>query len=67
MEYYNLQKVKDEWGTKPCEHPSLEKIFYTGAFLTTYCCSSCGKEFTIAQKMEMDELRKAASKQVASQ
>jgi len=62
MEYYNLQKVRDEWGLKPCEHPSFEKIFYTGAFLTVYCCSACGKEFTISQKMEIDELRKVAAR-----
>ena len=62
MEYYNLQKVRDEWGSKPCNHPAFEKIFYTGAFLTVYCCSVCGKEFTIAQKMEIDELRKDAAK-----
>ena len=58
MEYYALQKLKDEWGNKPCDHPRLEKIFYTGAFLTTYCCTQCGKEFTIAQKLERDETEK---------
>jgi hypothetical protein len=58
MEYYNLQKLIGEWGNKPCEHPSFEKVYYAGAFLTVYCCTSCGKEFTIAQKMEIDEIRK---------
>jgi hypothetical protein len=61
MEYYNLQKVRDAWGSKPCDHPSFEKIYYTGAFLTVYCCSVCGKEFTIAQKMGIDEQRKEAA------
>jgi hypothetical protein len=60
MEYYNLEKIRENWGDKPCEHPSLEKVFYTGAFLTVYCCTSCGKEFTISQKLEMDETRKAS-------
>jgi hypothetical protein len=58
MEYYIAQKVKDSWGDKPCDHPHLEKEYYTGAFLTNYVCIRCGKEFTIAQKMEMDEVRK---------
>ena len=58
MEYVDLQNLKEQWGEKPCEHPSFEKIYYTGAFLTVYCCTRCGKEFTIAQKMEIDEIRK---------
>ncbi len=59
MEYYATQKIKDDWGDKPCEHPKLEKVFYTGAFLTVYGCTQCGREFTIAQKLEMDEIRKS--------
>ncbi len=58
MEYYTAQKVKDAWGKKPCDHPHIEKEYYSGAFLTNYICVQCGKEFTIAQKMEMDEERK---------
>ena len=58
MEYYNSQKLIEEWGKKPCEHPAFERIYYAGAFLTVYCCSMCGKEFTISQKMEIDETRK---------
>jgi hypothetical protein len=58
MEYYDALKVKDAWGDKPCIHPHLEKEYYTGAFLTNYVCVQCGKEFTIAQKLEMDEERK---------
>jgi hypothetical protein len=58
MEYLDALKVKDAWGDKPCTHPRLEKEYYTGAFLTNYVCVQCGKEFTIAQKLEMDEERK---------
>jgi len=58
MEYVTAQKVKDSWGKKPCDHPTLEKEYYVGAFLINYVCTQCGKEFTIAQKFEMDEARK---------
>jgi hypothetical protein len=58
MEYYVAQKVKNDWGDKSCIHPRVEKEYYTGAFLTNYVCVQCGKEFTIAQKLEMDEKRK---------
>jgi hypothetical protein len=58
MEYYISQKIKEEWGKKSCQHPSFEKVYYTGAYLTVYCCTTCGTEFTIAQKLEIDEKRK---------
>jgi hypothetical protein len=61
MEYVVAQKVKEQWGDKPCDHPVLEKEYYTGAFLTNYVCTQCGREFTIPQKMEMYQERKKAS------
>ena len=62
MEYNYSLKLKEEWGDKPCDHPSFQRLYYTGAFLTVYCCTQCGKEFTIAQKLEIDEIRKAGKK-----
>jgi len=61
MEYYAVQKLKDSWENKPCEHPQLEKVFYTGAFLINYACTKCGEEFTIAQKLELDQIRKSSA------
>ena len=58
MEYNVAQKLKDSWGEKPCSHSRLEKEYYTGAYLTNYVCTTCGKEFTIPQKLEMDEERR---------
>jgi len=58
MEYYQAQKLKEDWGKKPCDHPSLEKLYYTGAFLINYSCTQCGADFSIAQKLEMDKMRK---------
>jgi len=58
MEYLFVQKVKEAWGKKPCDHPRLEKEFYVGAFLINWVCTQCGKEFTISQKLEMDQDRK---------
>lgn len=58
MEYYPAQKVKELWGKKPCDHPNIEREYYAGAFLTNYICTQCGEEFTIAEKLEIDEERK---------
>ena len=60
MEFYDSQKLKAEWGDKPCDHVHLEKMYYVGAFLIVYGCKQCGAEFTIAQKLEMDLVKKEA-------
>lgn len=59
MEYSVAQKVKEAWGAKPCNHPHLEKEYYVGAFLVNWVCTQCGKEFKIADKLEMDQKRKS--------
>lgn len=59
MEYYDALKVKESWGEKTCDHPHLEKEYYSGAFLTNWVCTQCGREFTIPQKLEMDGKRKS--------
>lgn len=61
MEYYESLKIREKWGNKPCDHEHLEKLYYAGAFLTVYACSNCAMEFTIAQKLEMDENKKRES------
>ena len=58
MEYYTALKLKESWGNKPCNHPAFEKVYYTGAFLINFACTACGREFTIAQKLSIDEERK---------
>lgn len=62
MEYYATLKIREEWRDKPCDHPRLEKIYYSGAFLISYACVKCGHEFTIAQKMQLFEERETALK-----
>jgi hypothetical protein len=59
MEYLKALKLKEEWGNKPCDHPKLEKVYYSGAFLINYACTTCGADLTIAQKLEIDNARKA--------
>jgi hypothetical protein len=64
MEYPVAQELKEKWGKKPCDHPHFEKVYYAGAFLINYACTQCGTDFTIAQKLEIDELRKKGLKRV---
>ncbi|MCX6335183.1 MAG: hypothetical protein NT092_12940 [Bacteroidia bacterium] len=58
MEYNEAQKLKEEWDNRQCDHPGFEKVYYKGAFLLNYVCTICGAEFTIGQKMEIEEIRK---------
>lgn len=58
MEYNTALKLREERGDKPCDHPKFEKLYFTGAFLLSYVCTECGAEFTTAQKLEIDEVRK---------
>jgi hypothetical protein len=51
-------EIKRRMGDIPCDHPRFEKVYFTGAFLLNYACTQCGKDFTIAQKLEIDEMRK---------
>jgi hypothetical protein len=62
MEYNDAQKLKESWGNKPCDHPGFEKEYYVGAFLINWVCTQCGKEFTIAQKLELESERKISVK-----
>jgi hypothetical protein len=64
MEYSVAQKLKDSWGKEPCEHPHIEKEYYAGAFLINYVCTQCGEEFTIAEKYELEDTRKAENKEI---
>ena len=67
MEYSEALKLRESWGDKPCDHPHLEKMYYSGAFLTVYGCKQCGAEVSIAYKLEKDLMQKAASKTPGNQ
>ena len=62
MEYNTALMLKDSWGKKTCDHPDFEKVFYNGAFLINYVCTICGTDFTIAEKMTIEEIRKNREK-----
>jgi hypothetical protein len=65
MEYQAVQKQKEAWENKPCDHPHLEKEYYSGCFLINYVCTQCGKEFSIPEKLDMDQQRKHIKKVTA--
>ena len=62
MEFGTSQKLKEAWGKKECSHPAFEKVYYTGCYLINYSCTTCGADFTISQKLEIDEERNSQKK-----
>lgn len=57
MEYSTAVALREDWGEKPCDHEHLEKETYVGTYLVTWVCPHCGREFKIAEKLEMDMKR----------
>lgn len=59
MEYQISKKVREEWGSKPCNHPKIEKEYYADTHTLDYVCVQCGKEFTVLEMLEArDNLRR---------
>ena len=67
MEFYQSQKLKEKWESKPCDHPNVEKVFYAGAFILNYSCTMCGTDFTVAEKLELETRHKDRQKQIMNE
>lgn len=50
MQHDKAKYLREDWGDKPCEHPSFEKEYYLGADTSDFVCSTCGAEFTREEK-----------------
>ena len=58
-----MQKKKaallmQEWGDKPCEHPTFAKEYDLGERTGNLVCKTCGKTFTFREKAEIIASRK---------
>lgn len=54
MQSRDLEKLIKEWGDKPCEHPSIEKLYDLGSH-DGYVCSQCGKFYLNKQEYYEDK------------
>ena len=43
MQLEKAQKLKAEWGNKPCEHSDLAKEYHLGAATGDFVCTTCGE------------------------
>lgn len=58
MQHEEAKRLKEAWGNKHCDHPSFEKEYYLGADTMDFVCSTCGADFTRAEKEKIEADRK---------
>jgi transposase-like protein len=51
--------LRQEWGDKPCEHPTFAKEYDLGERTGNFVCKTCGKTFTFREKAEIIASRKS--------
>ena len=61
MQHEAAKILREDWGDKHCDHPSLEKEYFLGTDTMDFVCSTCGKEFTRTEKELLESLRKRDS------
>ena len=66
MDIKKGQRLREEWGDKPCDHPNFEKetqgapisgLRYVESKTGDYICTQCGETFTKAEKDEIEANR----------
>lgn len=43
MQSKNAKKLREKWGGKPCDHPTIVKLYDLGSH-DGYVCTQCGEE-----------------------
>lgn len=56
MEHLIAKKFREDWGSKPCDHPKIEKEYFADTHTLDYVCSQCGKEFTVLEMLEAKDI-----------
>ena len=53
-------ELQQQWGGKPCDHPSFSREYDLGERTGNYCCTQCGASVTFREKAELAAARGAA-------
>ena len=43
MQMYQADEIREAWGNKPCDHPTLQPEYILGGQTGDYVCTVCGK------------------------
>jgi transposase-like protein len=58
MKKKRAEQLREEWGDKPCDHPTLAKEYDAGVQTGRYLCTQCGQPFTYREKAELAARRR---------
>ncbi|MBA3670700.1 MAG: hypothetical protein H0W68_01585 [Gemmatimonadaceae bacterium] len=58
MKSKRAQELREGWGTAPCEHPKLAKLYDLGVATGGFACTACGQLFTFREKTELVSSRR---------
>lgn len=58
MKQKRAQELREAWGTAPCEHPQLAKLYDLGAHTGSFACVQCGHVFSFREKAELTASRR---------
>ena len=45
--------IREEWGDKPCDHPTMAKEYAGGRRTGDYLCTQCGAKVTFQERVEL--------------
>jgi hypothetical protein len=57
MQASKAKRKRDDWGDKPCSHPSFAKEYILGAQTGDYVCTQCGQSFDKNERDQIEDNR----------
>lgn len=52
MQFDDAIKRREHWGSKLCNHPSLEKEYIHGSQTGDYVCTQCGRVVELEERSD---------------
>ena len=53
MQAKRASALREQWGDKPCDHPTLAREYDQGERTGNYACTTCGAVFTFRERAEL--------------
>ena len=58
MKQKRVLELQEAWGSAPCDHPQLAKVYDLGAHTGSFACVKCGRIFSFREKAELAAARR---------
>ncbi len=53
MKVKRAEELQAEWGSAPCEHPALSRLYDNGERTGDYACTQCGRTLNYRERAEL--------------